>query len=375
MTPREVWRHRIEAWYESGLHAREFAEGKDFKASGLNYWCSRLGHKGGRTAHRALEIWEPRVAAWLQSGLAIEEYATEHRLEPRGLAFWSKRVGSWRVRAPSADDDVWRERVRAWKESGLSAEKFCERQRPVMGATSLWTKAREFGYRADRARPGDESLWKERVAAWAASGLSTSAFAADKDYSATRLRAWRRKLGVSAKDEQSPNAPREVWVGRLMDFYRSGLSVPEFAARNAINEESLKKWKWMFKLKRTPNASADIPDLWRTWVDRYRASGRSLGAFAAEHDLSTTVLEYWDGALRMEAEEAEERRTRDSEHALWAARVASLDQSGLSPEDFARGTSYSAVQLRQWKWRLAREAANRLPSAAPANTPPVSDAA
>ncbi len=39
---------RLEAWRGSGLTAPEFAAGKDFTASGLRYWKSRVQRSGSR---------------------------------------------------------------------------------------------------------------------------------------------------------------------------------------------------------------------------------------------------------------------------------------------------------------------------------------
>src|SRR5262249_9609977 len=42
MTMELEWTKRVEAWRNSGLSAAQFCNGKDFSASGLRYWMSRL---------------------------------------------------------------------------------------------------------------------------------------------------------------------------------------------------------------------------------------------------------------------------------------------------------------------------------------------
>lgn len=42
MTTEAKWAARVEAWRASGLTARAFCEGKEYTASGLRYWASRL---------------------------------------------------------------------------------------------------------------------------------------------------------------------------------------------------------------------------------------------------------------------------------------------------------------------------------------------
>jgi hypothetical protein len=42
MTTEQKWSARVEAWQASGQTARAFSEGKEYTASGLRYWASRL---------------------------------------------------------------------------------------------------------------------------------------------------------------------------------------------------------------------------------------------------------------------------------------------------------------------------------------------
>jgi hypothetical protein len=42
MTTEQKWSARVEAWRASGRTARAFSEGKEYTASGLRYWASRL---------------------------------------------------------------------------------------------------------------------------------------------------------------------------------------------------------------------------------------------------------------------------------------------------------------------------------------------
>lgn len=46
------WSERVEEWKASGRTAKEFAEGRDFKASTLVYWASCLRSGLGRAAPR-----------------------------------------------------------------------------------------------------------------------------------------------------------------------------------------------------------------------------------------------------------------------------------------------------------------------------------
>ncbi len=52
---------RLEAWRDSGLTAPEFAAGKDFTASGLRFWKSRVQRSVGRKA-------DVRIARVVRSG-------------------------------------------------------------------------------------------------------------------------------------------------------------------------------------------------------------------------------------------------------------------------------------------------------------------
>jgi hypothetical protein len=53
------WSERVREWKSSGRTAKEFAEGREFKASTLVYWasCLRTGAGGARRAQKR----EPRV--------------------------------------------------------------------------------------------------------------------------------------------------------------------------------------------------------------------------------------------------------------------------------------------------------------------------
>jgi hypothetical protein len=60
MTETETkWSERVREWKASGRTAKEYAEGRDFKASTLVYWasCLRTGIGGARRAKKR----EPRV--------------------------------------------------------------------------------------------------------------------------------------------------------------------------------------------------------------------------------------------------------------------------------------------------------------------------
>ena len=53
------WSERVREWKSSGRTAKEFAEGREFKASTLVYWASCL--RTGVAARRRDEKREPRV--------------------------------------------------------------------------------------------------------------------------------------------------------------------------------------------------------------------------------------------------------------------------------------------------------------------------
>lgn len=42
MERKEIWKARVDAWKASGLNMSQFAQGRDFSASGLRYWVNRL---------------------------------------------------------------------------------------------------------------------------------------------------------------------------------------------------------------------------------------------------------------------------------------------------------------------------------------------
>lgn len=60
MTETETkWSERVREWKASGKTAKQFVEGRDFKASTLVYWASCLRHGSGGTARSRKR--EPRV--------------------------------------------------------------------------------------------------------------------------------------------------------------------------------------------------------------------------------------------------------------------------------------------------------------------------
>ncbi len=60
------WAERVAGWKVSGQTASAFCKGKDFSASGLRYWISRLG-KGGPGAGKP-EVRLARVVRGARSG-------------------------------------------------------------------------------------------------------------------------------------------------------------------------------------------------------------------------------------------------------------------------------------------------------------------
>ena len=60
MTETETkWSERVREWKASGKTAKQFVEGRDFKASTLVYWASCLRRESGAAARRQRR--EPRV--------------------------------------------------------------------------------------------------------------------------------------------------------------------------------------------------------------------------------------------------------------------------------------------------------------------------
>lgn len=53
MTTEAKWSARVQAWRMSGLTARAFCEGKEYTASGLRYWASRLRQVQGEAGASA----------------------------------------------------------------------------------------------------------------------------------------------------------------------------------------------------------------------------------------------------------------------------------------------------------------------------------
>jgi hypothetical protein len=64
------WAERVAGWEASGKTVSAFCKGKDFSASGLRYWISRLG-KGGPGAEKP-EVRLARVVRGARSGAVGE---------------------------------------------------------------------------------------------------------------------------------------------------------------------------------------------------------------------------------------------------------------------------------------------------------------
>jgi len=73
MTTEAKWSARVEAWRGSGLSARAFCEGKEYTASGLRYWSSRLGRgQGERETRSEAAPREVRIARLVRAPVAAE---------------------------------------------------------------------------------------------------------------------------------------------------------------------------------------------------------------------------------------------------------------------------------------------------------------
>jgi hypothetical protein len=80
------WAERVAGWKASGQTASAFCKGKDFSASGLRYWISRLG-KGEPGAAKP-EVRLARVVRGARSGAAAE---TPILIEVRGARLGVRR--------------------------------------------------------------------------------------------------------------------------------------------------------------------------------------------------------------------------------------------------------------------------------------------
>jgi hypothetical protein len=87
ITTEEKWSARVEGWRSSGLTARAFCEGKEFTASGLRHWASRLGRVEPRRRERA----QVRVARVVRP---VAQPAVEREVDtPIVLELAGARVG------------------------------------------------------------------------------------------------------------------------------------------------------------------------------------------------------------------------------------------------------------------------------------------
>ena len=68
-TTEEIWHERVKAWRESGKSAPSFVEGKNFSASGLRYWASRV-KKGAAPKPKGMTV--ARIVRGSDEGEAIE---------------------------------------------------------------------------------------------------------------------------------------------------------------------------------------------------------------------------------------------------------------------------------------------------------------
>jgi hypothetical protein len=64
------WAERVAGWKASGQTASAFCKGKDFSASGLRYWISRLGK--GEPEEEKPEVRLARVVRRARPGAAVE---------------------------------------------------------------------------------------------------------------------------------------------------------------------------------------------------------------------------------------------------------------------------------------------------------------
>jgi hypothetical protein len=74
MTATEAkWAARVEAWSKSGESATGFAEGKEFSASALRYWKSRLRRmERGRDEVRIARVVRTAPAAAVDTPIVVE---------------------------------------------------------------------------------------------------------------------------------------------------------------------------------------------------------------------------------------------------------------------------------------------------------------
>ena len=70
------WSERVAAWKSSGQTATAFCKGKDFSASGLRYWASRL-----RKAEQGAQESEVRLARVVRGGRSGETAETPILIE------------------------------------------------------------------------------------------------------------------------------------------------------------------------------------------------------------------------------------------------------------------------------------------------------
>lgn len=66
------WAERVADWKASGQTASAFCKGKDFSASGLRYWISRLGKGRSEPGAAKPEVRLARVVRGARSGGAAE---------------------------------------------------------------------------------------------------------------------------------------------------------------------------------------------------------------------------------------------------------------------------------------------------------------
>jgi hypothetical protein len=74
MTPTEVkWSERVGEWKASGQSADEFSQGREFKASTLRWWASRIGRGavGERRKARSARVRMVRVVPREKSDAAL----------------------------------------------------------------------------------------------------------------------------------------------------------------------------------------------------------------------------------------------------------------------------------------------------------------
>src|SRR5579864_2401207 len=90
MTETETkWSERVREWKASGKTAKQFVEGRDFKASTLVYWASCLRRGSGPSARR--EGGEPRVR--MARAVAVPRRADDGIVIAIGAARVAVRAG------------------------------------------------------------------------------------------------------------------------------------------------------------------------------------------------------------------------------------------------------------------------------------------